>query len=66
MEVVEFLRKQAAKGGKRRKETTTPEQRAEWGRKGGKLAGRGRPKEAEAADQPKKKPAKKAAKRKGK
>lgn len=36
------------KGGKRQKETTTPEQRAEWGRKGGKLAGRGRPKKAAA------------------
>jgi len=36
------------KGARRRLETTTPEQRAEWGRKGGKLAGRGRPKSAKA------------------
>lgn len=36
------------KGGKRRAETTTPEQRAAWGRMGGKLAGRGRPKKTKA------------------
>jgi len=44
MEVLEFLRRQAAKGGRRRAQTTTREQRVEWGRKGGKIAGRGRPK----------------------
>lgn len=39
-------KKGGPKGGKRRAQTTTPEQRKAWGRKGGKLAGRGRPKKA--------------------
>jgi hypothetical protein len=52
MEIRDYMRslgkKGGAKGGLRRKETTTPEQRAEWGRLGGKAGGRGRPKKAKA------------------
>lgn len=49
------------KGGLRRKETTTKAQRAEWGRKGGKAGGRGRPKKAEALAKVRAKKAKKGA-----
>jgi hypothetical protein len=42
------MKKLGRKGGQRRAETTTPEQRVEWGRKGGKMGGRGRPKKAKA------------------
>lgn len=48
MEILEFFKEQGRKGGKiggrRQKQTATPEQLAAWGRKGGKTAGRGRPK----------------------